>query len=119
MSSAASAVSAARSADFGLLLSLTEALKTQLERGDWGSAAELELERRKVVERVFDVAPAAAELPALTATLREVVRLNDELIGLAEHRRRTIARELDLLTLGREASRAYAGVRRPQGGAGP
>ena len=116
MSAAATELTGSRAADFGLLLSLTEALKAQLERGDWGAAAELELERRRVVEKVFDVAPAAAELPLLTATLREVVRLNDELIGLAEHRRRAIARELDLLAVGREASRAYGGARPAPGG---
>ena len=119
MSAAAGAMSAARVADFGLLLSLTEALKSHLERGDFGAAAELELERRRIVERVFEAAPAAAELPVLTATLREVVRLNDELIGLAEHQRRTVAREIDLLSVGREASRAYVGMRRPPGGARP
>ena len=116
MSAAASAMSAGRVADLGHLLSLTEALKAHLERGDWGRAAELELERRQVVERVFEAAPAAAELPVLTATLREVVRINDELIGLAEHRRRAVARELDLLAVGREASRAYDGARRSQQG---
>ena len=119
MSAAANGLTAGRVADFGLLLSLTEALKTKLECGDWGAAAELELERRTVVEKVFDVAPAAAELPVLAATLREVVRLNDELIGLAEHRRRAIARELDLLAIGREASRAYDGVRLVPGGPRP
>jgi hypothetical protein len=112
-------MSASRIGEFGRLLELTEALKGHLERGEWGAAAELELERRALVERVFDVAPDAAELPVLTATLREVVRINDELIGLAEHRRRAVARELDLLSVGREASRAYDGVRRSQGGPRP
>ncbi|MBS0396622.1 MAG: flagellar protein FliT [Proteobacteria bacterium] len=119
MSAVPAAIADGRRADFARLLELTTGLKRSLENGEWGRAAELELERRQVVERVFDEAPAAEELPALTATLREVVRINDELIGLAEHRRRTLARELDLLTVGREASRAYghaslaAGGRRP------
>ena len=106
---------ASRAAEFGQLLQLTESLKASLERGEWGAAAQLELERRKLVERVFDVAPVPAELPMLTATLREVVRINDELIGLAEHRRRTLARELDLLAAGREARRAYEGGGLPAG----
>jgi hypothetical protein len=119
MSAAGPEMTAGRVAEFGLLLKLTEALKRHLERGEWGAAAELELERRSLVERVFEVPPAATELPVLTATLREVVRINDELIGLAEHRRRAIARELDLLAVGREASRAYGGVRRSQVGPRP
>ncbi len=119
MSTEARQLTAGRVAEFGLLLQLTETLKSHLERGNWGAAAELEQERRSLVERVFDVAPDAAELPVLTATLREVVRLNDELIGLAEHRRRAIARELDLLAVGREASRAYGGAGRTTGGRRP
>ena len=92
------------------LLRLTGELKGALERGDWGTAAELELARRVAVEEIFDRRPADAALPALTAALREVVRINDELIGLAEHRRRALAREIDLLAVGREAARAYEGV---------
>jgi len=115
VSAVARELTAGRAAEFGLLLELTESLKARLEKGEWGQAAQLELERRKLIERVFDVVPAASELPVLTATLREVVRINDELIGLAEHRRRAVARELDLLAVGREAHRAYqgAGGRRP------
>jgi len=112
-------LSASRVGDFGRLLQLTERLKGHLERAEWGAAAELELERRSLVEHVFDVAPAATELPVLTATLREVVRINDELIGLAEHRRRAIARDLDMLAVGRDASRAYGEVRRNQAGRRP
>jgi len=116
MSAACDEMSAGRVAEFGQLLRLTETLKSHLERGEWGAAAAIELERRGLVERVFEVAPGAKELPVLTATLREVVRINDELIGLAEHQRRAIARELDLLAVGREASRAYDGIGGPQQG---
>ncbi|MBS0373526.1 MAG: flagellar protein FliT [Proteobacteria bacterium] len=101
------------------LLRLTGELKVALERGDWGAAAELELARRGVVEEIFDRRPADAALPALTAALREVVRINDELIGLAEHRRRALAREIDLLSVGREARRRYAGATRAPRGARP
>jgi len=119
VSAAGRELSPTRVGEFGQLLRLTERLKGHLERGEWGAAAELELERRGLVERVFERPPAAAELPVLTATLREVVRLNDELIGLAEHRRRAIARELDLLSVGREASRAYGDVGRSAAGPRP
>jgi Flagellar protein FliT len=117
MSAAGRQLSADRIAEFGELLRLTEALRTQLESGEWGRAADLELERRRIVNQVFDVAPSASELPVLTATLREVVRINDELIGLAEHRRRALARELELFALGREANRAYDATRHAQQGA--
>lgn len=108
-----------RSADFERLLELTRALRAQVEQGEWGRAAALETDRRAVVERVFDSAPTAEELPALVATLREVVRINDELIGLAEHRRRAIAREADTVALGHRASRAYRNLGVPLGRSRP
>jgi hypothetical protein len=118
VSAATGEVSAERAAEFARLLELTLAIRIELGRGEWGAAADLELKRRKVIESVFDETPSAAELPVLTATLREVVRINDELIGLAEHRRRALVRDLDIAALGRSAVRAYgeagagAGARR-------
>lgn len=99
-----------RAADIAQLLELTRRMRDRVEAGEWGEAADLEAERRAVVERVFDVAPSAAELPVLTATLREVVRLNDELIGHAEHKRRALEREADTVALGRTAVHAYGAV---------
>lgn len=90
------------------LLVLTRRIRDGLESGDWGAAAELESERRGLVETIFDGPPPAAELAAITATLREVVRVNDELVGLAEHRRRALERDADVVALGRTAVRAYA-----------
>jgi hypothetical protein len=119
VSTAAREMTPSRITELGLLLKLTESLKTHLEQGEWGRAAELEVQRRELVERVFDTVPAATELPVLTATLREVVRINDELIGLAEHRRRAIGRDLDMLAIGRDAARAYQGVGESAGGRRP
>ncbi len=110
MSAALSMPATERSADFGLLVSLSEALRGHCERGEWGTAAEVELERRAVIERVFEVRPAASELPELVNVLREVVRINDELLGLAEHRRRALARDIDMAALGQEAAKAYGGM---------
>ena len=96
-----------RDDDLRRLLEITQALRAGFERDEWNGAGDLEAERRAIIERVFDEVPTAAELPRLTATLREVVRLNEELIGLAEHRRRALGRELDLQALGSRAGRAY------------
>ncbi len=98
---------AGRDLDLERLLAITKALRAGFERDEWTGAGDLEAERRAIIERVFDEVPTAAELPRLTATLREVVRLNEELIGLAEHRRRALGRELDLKALGGRAGRAY------------
>jgi hypothetical protein len=103
----------ARAAACHELLALTRRLRGTLESGDWGGAAELEAERRRLVETIFDGPPPAAELPTIAAALREVVRVNDELVGLAEHRRRALERDADVLAVGRTAVRAYAAAGRP------
>ena len=113
MSAAESAVRAERAADFARLVEITRSLKREFEGDRWSGVAELEVERRAVMERVFDETPTAAELPQLTAALREVVRLNDELIGLAEHRRRALGRELDLTVRGQRAGIAYRSLGTP------
>jgi hypothetical protein len=95
------------------LLALTQRIRAGIAAGDWGAAADLEAARRTLVEAIFDGPPQAAELPAITATLREVVRVNDELVGLAEHRRRVLEREADTVATGRVAVRAYADAAGP------
>lgn len=108
-----SGVSPARAADFAALRDLTLALRACVEAGEWLDCAELESRRRAVIERVFDEPPSAAELPSLTETLREVVRVNEEMLGLAAHRRRTLEREVDTVARGRVAVDAYAAAGRP------
>ena len=105
-----------RAADLARLLAITQQLRRDFECENWARAAELEAERRVVIERVFDDRPTPAELPGLTATLREVVRLNDELIGLAEHRRRALGRKLDTVAIGTRATSAYRRVAAPRRG---
>jgi len=100
-------IRAERAADFARLVEVTRDLKREFESAQWNGVAELEAERRAIMERVFDETPTAAELPALTAALREVVRLNDELIGLAEHRRRALGRELDMTVRGLRVGEVY------------
>ena len=107
MSAARELLEPSRDADLERLLEITRQLRAGFERDEWTGAGDLEVERRSIIERVFDERPTAEELPRLTATLREVVRLNDELIGLAEHRRRALVREIDVTTLGQRAGHAY------------
>ncbi|GEM_PF-3719254 len=114
--SLAASVSPERAADFARLVEITRTLKREFESAQWSGFADLESERRAIMERVFDEAPTAAELPQLTAALREVVRLNDELIGLAEHRRRALGRELDLTMRGQRVGAAYLRNRGPDRG---
>ena len=108
MSAVLAEPSPTRLADLERLLDATRVLHAALGANDWGMAAGLEAERRLLIERIFDgTAPEPAELGAFTTTLREIVRLNDELIGIAEHQRRLVEREADVASVGRAAVRAY------------
>jgi hypothetical protein len=40
--------------------------------------------------------------------LREIAALNDQSLGLLEHRRRAKGRDMDMLAVGRRALRAYS-----------
>jgi hypothetical protein len=44
--------------------------------------------------------------------LREIAELNDKAIGFLEHRRRCKARDLDMLSVGKRAVRAYSATGR-------
>ena len=46
--------------------------------------------------------------PAENAMLAEIRRLNDQTVGLMEHRLRRVAREMDTVSVGRRAVAAYA-----------
>ena len=119
MSAVLNGVDPDRAQDFARLLEITQLLRQEFESDQWSGAAELEAKRRAILERVFDEHPTAAELPSLTAALREVVRLNHELIGLAEHRRRALGRALDTNALGARAGRIYRSASAPVPGRRP
>lgn len=91
-------------------LAVTRALRDRVEVGDWGGAAELENERRELLEAFFARRPPATELARVLGQMRELIASNDALIGLAEHQQRAVAREADTVATGRRAIRAYGDV---------
>jgi hypothetical protein len=97
----------ARAAELARLVALAGEIRGCIDRGDWDRSAAAELERRELLERFFAVAPAEAELEAVVAALRDMIRLNAEAIGLAQHRGRALVRELETFGRGRQASNAY------------
>jgi len=91
-------------------LAVTRELHARMEAGDWGQAASLECERRRLLETFFSERPAAADLARILGVMRDLIASNDALIGLAEHRQRAVQREADTVTTGRRAVRAYGDV---------
>lgn len=91
-------------------LAVTRELRARMEAGEWGQAAVLEGERRRLLETFFAVRPAAADLTHVLGVMRELIASNDALIGLAEHQQRAVERDADTLAVGRRAVRAYGGA---------
>lgn len=91
-------------------LAVTREIHTCMETGDWGRAASLESERRRLLDAFFAEQPSATELARILDVMRELIASNDTLIGIAEHQQRRVQREADTVTLGRRALRAYGDV---------
>ncbi len=91
------------------LRELTLAIREHLQAQEWARAAELDLTRRAGLAELFDDRPSAEDLPVLVTGLRELVALNDELLGLMAHQRRALDRHADLLVAGRRMGDAYLG----------
>jgi hypothetical protein len=89
----------------------TRAVERLIEQGEWHQALDHDSERQRLLAAAFGsgVHPGArgAPDPSLRAIIDEILSLNNRLIGLAEHRRRGVERESDLLQLGRRATAAY------------
>jgi hypothetical protein len=92
-------------ADLARALVLSQELLAVAEQGDVRAMADLDAERLRLLHSMcvkFTNMPADERL-----MLRKINELNDEAIGLLEHRRRRIEREMDMASAGRRAVAAY------------
>jgi len=94
------------------LKALTERIRERMLARDWATAADLDLERRSRMSALFERRPTSEELPSFVEGLRELVRMNDELLGLMAHQRRTLDRQADTLSAARRMGAAYLGGQR-------
>lgn len=85
----------------------TRAVEALIERGEWQQALERDALRQRLMAAAFGQDGRCALDPELRTLADELLRLNNRLIGLAEHRRRGVERESDTLQLGRRAVAAY------------
>ena len=85
----------------------TRAVESLIEQGEWQLALERDAVRQRFMLAAFGQDPSRKQGPGLRALTDELLRLNNRLIGLAEHRRRGVERESDVLQLGRRAAAAY------------
>jgi hypothetical protein len=90
-------------------LELSHALVAAADGGDLEATVRLDAERRRLLEAARrGLVELAASDHAMLAQIRT---LNARAIGALQHRQRATGRDLDMLSVGRRAVRAYAAAR--------
>jgi hypothetical protein len=87
-------------------LALSRDLADAADSGDAAVTQRLDAERRMLLESAR--ADRIDFGDADRAMLREIAVLNSRALGALQHRQRAMARDLDMLSVGRRAVRAYA-----------
>lgn len=87
-------------------LTISRELVAVADHGDVELTQRLDAERLQLLQSAKSASPSPSDSDR--AMLREIAELNATAIGLLEHRRRAMARDLDMLVVGKRAVRAYA-----------
>ena len=87
-------------------LELSQELVTLAETGDVSEVVRLDAERLRLLKSARHVLQPLS--PADRSMLRAIADLNARSLGRMEHRFRAKCRDMDMLTAGRRAVRAYA-----------
>ena len=87
-------------------LAISRELAAVADHGDAQLAKRLDAARLQLLQSAKSASPSLNEMDR--AILREIAELNVKAIGLLEHRRRSMARDLDMLVVGKRAVRAYS-----------
>jgi hypothetical protein len=90
-------------------LEISHELAAIADTGDVESAQRLDAERLQLLKFARGVSQRLDD--ADRQMLQEITELNDKAIGFLEHRRRCTARDLDMISVGKRALRAYSANR--------
>ena len=94
-----------RNADLARALALSQELLAVAAQGDVSAVANLDAERLRLLHSLrVKVTNMHADERLM---LQKINELNDEAIGLLEHRKRRTEREMDMASTGRRAVAAY------------
>jgi hypothetical protein len=89
-------------------LEISREIAAVADGGDLPFAVSLDAERLQLLKSIRAALQPLDEQDR--SVLREIAALNDRSLGLLEHRRRAKGRDMDMLTVGRRALRAYSGT---------
>jgi hypothetical protein len=87
-------------------LEISHELAAVADGGDLPLAVSLDAERLQLLKSIRAALQPLDEKDR--SLLREIAALNDQSLGLLEHRRRAKGRDMDMLAVGRRALRAYS-----------
>jgi hypothetical protein len=87
-------------------LEISRELAAVADGGDLPLAVSLDAERLQLLKSIRAALQPLDEKDR--SVLREIAALNDRSLGFLEHRRRATGRDMDMLTVGRRAVRAYS-----------
>lgn len=90
-------------------LEISRELASVTDCGDVRATQNLDAERLQLLKFVRSAPQPLDETDR--QFLQEIAALNDQAIGFLEHRRRCTARDLDMISVGRRALRAYSATR--------
>ncbi len=91
------------------VLELTRDMTARAAADEWQAAAGIQQRRDALLQRLFARPRSPEEMAQAAARLREVLRMDRELIRLGEEARERLAGELGKITRGRRAVHAYTG----------
>ncbi len=76
--------------------------------GDWDTVSHMQLKHHQLAEELFKEAVPAAEVPIAAATIREVLKINEEITELGTTARKSCQKDMSSLQQSHQAAKAYA-----------
>ncbi len=91
------------------VLELTRDMTARAAADEWQAAAGIQQRRDALLKKLFSEPRSPEEMAEAAARLREVLRMDQELIRLGEEARERLAGDMRKITRGRRAVHAYTG----------
>ena len=94
------------------VLRISQRMLATAEQGDWTLLGQLERERSRSLESLFQHPQMPAAISVIASALQQVMELDRECIALGQQAREAMAAELNQQTQGQQAVRSYLDCQR-------
>jgi hypothetical protein len=89
------------------IIDLSRQMLDKAQAMEWDKVAELEGRRKQLVVSCFRNPTSDQDAPEVAASIREILRLNDQVAGMGRDCRERLGGEIHTHKVGRTASAAY------------